>query len=146
MSRVPDSVLFVCSENALRSPMAEAMVKASFGDRVYVDSIGVRDGELDPMAVAVMQEVDIDISGHRPKRLDDLLDTSFDAIVTLSPEAHHEALDRLRNEAVDVVFWPTYDPSVVEGNRDVRLAAYRDVRNTLQALIEKMLQERDDAP
>ncbi len=146
MSRVPGSVLFVCSENALRSPMAEAMVKASFGDRVYVDSIGVRDGELDPMAVAVMQEIDIDISGHRPKRLDDLLDTSFDAIVTLSPEAHHEALDRLRNEAVDVVFWPTYDPSVVEGNRDVRLAAYRDVRDTLKALIEEMFKERDDAP
>jgi protein-tyrosine-phosphatase len=146
MSRVPGSVLFVCSENALRSPMAEAMVKTYFGDRVYVDSIGVRDGELDPMAVAVMQELDIDISGHRPKRLDDLLDTSFDAIVTLSPEAHHEALDRLRNEAVDVVFWPTYDPSVVEGNRDVRLAAYRDVRNTLKALIEEMLQERNDAP
>ncbi len=146
MSRVLGSVLFVCSENALRSPMAEAMVKTFFGDRVYVDSIGVRDGELDPMAVAVMEEIDIDISGHRPKRLDDLLDTSFDAIVTLSPEAHHQALDRMRNEAVDVVFWPTYDPSVVEGNRDVRLDAYRDVRDTLKGLIEEMFKQRDDTP
>jgi len=146
MSRVPGSVLFVCSENALRSPMAEAMVKIFFGDRVYVDSIGVREGDLDPMAVAVMQELDIDISGHRPKRLDDLLDTSFDVIVTLSPEAHHKALDMMRNEAVEVVFWPTYDPSIVEGSREVRLAAYRDVRDTLKALIEEMFKERDETP
>lgn len=141
MKRVPASVLFICSENALRSPMAEAIVKASYGDRVYVDSTGVRDGELDPLAVAVMQEIDIDISGHRPKRLDDLLDTSFDAIVTLSPEAHHQALDKMRNEAVEVVFWPTYDPSVVDGNREVRLAAYRDVRDALRSLIEEMFKE-----
>lgn len=144
MSRAPGSVLFVCSENALRSPMAEGIVKASFGDRVYVDSIGVRDGLLDPLAVVVMQEIGIDISGHRPKKLDDLLDTSFDAIVTLSPEAHHQALDRMRNEAVDVVFWPTYDPSAVDGNREVRLAAYRDVRDSLKSLIYDMLTIQDD--
>ena len=142
MSQVPGSVLFVCSENALRSPMAEAMVKTYFGDRVYVDSIGVRDGALDPMAVAVMQEMDIDLSGHRPKRLDDLLDTSFDIVVTLSPEAHQQALDMMRNEAIEVVFWSISDPSVVEGNRDVRLAAYRDVRDTLKALIEEKFRER----
>lgn len=145
MNPVPRSVLFVCSENALRSPMAEAMVKTYFGDRVYVDSIGVRDGELDPMAVVVMQEMGIDISGHRPKRLDDLTDTNFDAIVTLSPEAHHQTLDKMRNEAVEVVFWPTYDPSVVEGNRETRLAAYRDVRDTMKMLIEDMFKESGDA-
>lgn len=146
MSLAPKSILFVCSENALRSPMAEAMVKSYFGDRVYVDSIGVRDGELDPMAVAVMQEINIDISGHQPKRLEDLLDTNFEAIVTLSPEAHEQALEMMRNEAVDVVFWPTGDPSIVEGNRDVRLAAYRDVRDTLKTLIEDILKEPEDAP
>ena len=116
---------------------------AFFGDRVYVDSIGVRDGALDSMAVAVMQEMDIDISGHRPKRLDDLLDTSFDIVVTLSPEAHQQALDMMRNEAVEVVFWSISDPSVAEGNRDVRLAAYRDVRDTLKNLIKEMFNERD---
>lgn len=146
MSRTPASVLFVCSENALRSPMAEAMVKTYFGDRVYVDSIGVREGNLDPMAVVVMNEIGIDISGHRPKKLDDLLDSSFDVIVTLSPEAHHQALDRMRAEAVEVVFWPTYDPSVVEGSREVRLAAYRDVRDTLKALIEDMLGGDEEPP
>jgi protein-tyrosine-phosphatase len=143
MNRVPDSVLFVCGENALRSPMAEAMVKTFYGDRVYVDSIGVRDGELDPMAVAVMEDMGIDISGHRPKRLDDLFDTNFDAIVALSPEAHQHALNMMRNEAVDVIFWPTSDPSVVEGNRDARLAAYREVRDALKNLIEEMFEVRD---
>lgn len=144
MSRVPQSVLFVCSENALRSPMAEAMVKAIFGDRVYVDSIGVRDGDLDPMAVAVMAEIDIDISAHSPKRLADLLDTSFDVIVTLSPEAHHQSMEMMRGEAVEVIYWPTYDPSVVEGSREVQLAAYRDVRDTLKVLIEDLLTGQDE--
>lgn len=138
----PRSVLFVCSENALRSPMAEAMVKAFYGDRIYVDSIGVRDGALDPLAVTVMEEIGIDISRHQPKRLADLLDTSFDMIVTLSPEAHHQAMDLMRAEAGEVAFWPTYDPSVVEGNRDARLAAYRDVRDTLKRLIDSLLAEQ----
>ena len=146
MSRLPGSVLFVCSENALRSPMAEAMVKATYSDRIYVDSIGVRDGELDPMAVAVMAEVGIDISGHKPKRLDDLFDSNFDVIVTLSPEAHHQALDWMRNEAVEVIFLEINDPSVVDGNRDVRLASYRDVRDLLKKLIEELFNELDDAP
>jgi len=134
-ARAPSSILFVCSENALRSPMAEAMVKHAYGDRVYVDSVGVRKGELDLLAVAVMQEIGIDISAHRAKSLDELLDTSFDLIVTLSPEAHHQALEWSRTRAAEVVYWPTYDPSATEGNREARLAAYRDVRDSTRALI-----------
>ena len=146
MTGVPHSILFVCGENALRSPMAEAMVKAYFGDRVYVDSIGVREGELDPMAVAAMAEIGIDISGHKPKRLDDLFDTNFDAIVTLSREAHDEALEMMRNEAVEVILWPVDDPSVVDGNREVRLAAYRAVRDRLRTLIAEMFEKGADVP
>ena len=144
MSRAPASILFICGENALRSPMAEAMVKDSFGDHVFVDSVGVREGELDPMAVAVMAEIDIDMSGHRAKRLDDLIDSSFDTVVALSPEAHELARDRMKNEAVEVVFWPIDDPSVVEGNRDARLAAYREVRDVLLAMIEDLFEQQDD--
>jgi len=146
MTDVPHSILFVCGENALRSPMAEAMVKAYFGDRVYVDSIGVREGELDPMAVAVMAEIGIDISGHKPKRLDDLFDTNFDAIVTLSREAHDKALEMMRNEAVEVILWPVDDPSVVDGNREVRLAAYRAVRDRLRTLIAEMFEKGANVP
>lgn len=141
MTAKPKSVLFVCSENALRSPMAEGIVKARYGKRIYVDSVGVRGGELDPLAVAVMAEAGIDISQHHAKLLEDLLDTSFDLIITLSPEAHHQALERTRTESVEVIYWPTYDPSVVEGSREARLAAYRELRDWLGTMIDRLLKE-----
>jgi protein-tyrosine phosphatase len=135
----PASLLFVCSENALRSPMAEAMVKANYGDRVYVDSVGVRQGTLDPLAIAVMEEIGIDISGHRPKLLDDMMATSFDVIVTLTPEAQHRSVGLTRSSACEVVYWRTFDPSLVEGNREVRLAAYREAREALRRQIDALL-------
>ena len=137
MNAVPSSVLFVCGENALRSPMAEGILKRLKGAKVFVDSVGVRDGEVDAMAVVVMAEVDIDISGHHAKRLADLMDTSFDVIVSLSPEAHHQALELTRTSAAEVEYWNTFDPSMVEGSREVRLAAYRELRDTLTARIEE---------
>lgn len=143
MTTSATSVLFVCSENALRSPMAEAIVKARYGDRVYADSVGVRAGELDALAVAAMEEIGIDISRHRAKLLEDLLDTSFDLVVTLSPEAHHQALELTRTESVEVVYWPTHDPSVNEGSRDVRLAAYRALRDSLSARIDALFGDQD---
>ena len=133
------SLLFMCSENALRSPMAEAMVKADYGNRVFVDSVGIRQGTLDPMAVVVMQEIGIDISGHTPKLFDEMIATSFDLIVTLAPEAQHRAIELTRSSACEVIYWVTLDPSVVEGNRDARLAAYRGVRDALRNQIGTLL-------
>lgn len=140
------SLLFVCSENALRSPMAEAMVKAADGDRVYVDSVGIRQGTLDPLAVAVMEEIGIDISGHAPKLLDDMIATSFDIIVTLTPQAQHQAVEMTRASACEVIYWRTLDPSLVEGSREVRLAAYRGVRDALRAEIDGLLGRGEAAP
>lgn len=134
------SLLFVCSENALRSPMAEGMVMADYGKRIYVGSVGIRQGTLDPMAVVVMQEIGIDISNHVPKLFDDMIATSFDLIVTLTPEAQHRAIELTRTSACDVIYWRTLDPSVVEGNREVRLDAYRQVRDALRAQIDVLLQ------
>jgi protein-tyrosine-phosphatase len=131
MSDLPGSVLFCCTLNALRSPMAEGMLKMLHGRRIYVDSVGVRAGELDPFAVAAMDEIGIDIARHRPKSFDTLEDTSFDLIVSMSPEAHHRALEMTRTMACEVEFWNTFDPSLVEGSRDVRLDAYREVRDWL---------------
>lgn len=127
----PSSILFVCSENALRSPMAEALTKYRYGTEIFVDSVGVRDGDLDPLAIAVMDEIGIDMSRHKSKRLDDLMDTSFEVIVTLSPEAQHKAIELTRVTASEVEYWPTPDPSVEEGHRDARLVAYRDLRDYL---------------
>lgn len=134
-SGIPGSVLFACTENALRSPMAEAMMKHLHGHRVYVDSVGVRAGVLDGFVIEVMAEMGLDISGHRPKSFDDLEDTSFDLIVSLSPEAQHSAVELTRSTAAELEFWPTFDPSIVEGGRDERLQAYRQVRDDLMGKI-----------
>jgi len=131
MGELPAAVLFACSENAIRSPMAEALLKHLLGHRVYVDSCGVRAGALDPFVLAVLEEIGIDRSMHRPKTFDDLEDSSFDLIVSLSPEAQHSAVEMTRTMACDVEFWNTFDPSLVEGSRETRLQAYREVRDQL---------------
>ena len=139
MEEKPASLLFVCGENALRSPMAEAMVKAWYGDAVYVDSVGMRAGELNQFAVVVMNEIGIDISKHGAKGLDGLRDTAYDLIIALSDEAYKEALKICQASAVNVLRWPLLDPSRIEGNRETRLAAFRQVRDTLRCLIEEKL-------
>jgi protein-tyrosine-phosphatase len=138
MARLPSSVLFACSFNSIRSPMAEAMLKHLQGRHIYVDSVGVRGAEIDPFAVAVMDEIGIDISKHRAKTFDELEDTSFDLVVSLSPEAQHSAVELTRTMACDVEFWPMHDPTAVEGNREEMLNAYRRVRDHLrQRILER---------
>jgi protein-tyrosine-phosphatase len=133
---LPGAVLFACNRNAVRSPMAAAILRHLAGRRVYVASAGVRPGKADPFAAAVMEELGIDLSSHKPMSLEELEDTSFDLIVTLAPEAHHQALDLVRNYAVDVEYWPTLDPTLTTGNREQILQAYRAVRDGLFAKIK----------
>jgi protein-tyrosine-phosphatase len=140
LSPRPHAVLFACGLNSLRSPMAAALFKHLFGHTAYVASAGVRTAELDPFAVAVMDEVGLDISKHRPmtfEELDDWEGLNFDLIVTLAPEAHHRALDLTRTLAAEVEYWPTPDPSDTEGSREQRLEAYRSVRDMLLARIKE---------
>ncbi|RJF79195.1 low molecular weight phosphatase family protein [Azospirillum cavernae] len=126
------SVLFACTYNMIRSPMAAAIMRHFHGTRVYVDSVGVRDGdEVDPFAVAVMEEMGIDLSKHRCRTFEDLEDTNFDLIVSLSPEAQHRAIEMTRTMACDVEFWNTFDPTLVDGSREAMLEAYRQVRDGL---------------
>jgi len=134
---LPASVLFACSANSIRSPMAEAYLKHLHGKRIYVDSVGVRTLEIDPFAIAAMEEIGIELSRHRAKTFDDLEGDSFDLVITLSPEAHHRALEMTRTSAVEVEFWNTFDPTAVEGSREVRLDAYRQVRDGLIARIRE---------
>ncbi len=141
-----DSVLFVCSENALRSPMAEAIAKKMCGTGVFVDSVGIRAGEIDPFVVEILAEIGVEASGHVAKRLVDLMDTSFDLVVSLSPEAHHQALELTRTSAIEVEFWKIMDPSLIEGNRDARLAAYRALRDSLTDRIRDRLCAHPPSP
>jgi protein-tyrosine-phosphatase len=131
VAELPSSVLFACTRNTIRSPMAEAILKHLHHRRIFVDSVGVRPGELDPFAVAVMEEIGISIAKHRPKSFDELEDDSFDLIISLSPEAQHSAVELTRTMACEVEFWPTFDPSIAEGSRETRLDAYRAVRDQL---------------
>lgn len=132
------AVLFACTHNAVRSPMAEGLLKHLLGHRIYVDSVGVRPGDdTDPFAVQVMDEIGIDIAGHRPKAFDELEDDSFDEVISLSPEAQHRAVDMTRVMACDVVFWNTFDPTLIEGSRESRLDAYRQVRDQLMRRIKE---------
>jgi protein-tyrosine-phosphatase len=134
----PQAVLFACGLNAVRSPMAAALLRRLRGAPLYVASAGVRTAALDPFAVAAMEEIGIDIAAHRPttfEELEDLEGLNFDLIVTLSPEAHHKALALTHRLAAEVEYWPTADPADVEGNRAQRLDAYRAVRDQLMARI-----------
>ena len=133
----PSAVLFACNMNVVRSAMAEALLKSLVGTRIYVDSCGVRRGEVDPFVVEVMAEVGIDSSQHRPKSFNELEDGFFDLIVSLSPEAQHRSIELTRTMACDIEYWPTLDVTVVEGNRDTRLDAYRSVRDTLTERIRR---------
>lgn len=133
---LPGAILFACNLNAVRSPMAAALMRHLYGRRVFVESVGVRQGELDPFAVAVMDEIGIDISNHAPRTFAELMDISFDIIVTLTPQAHHKALDLTSDFAVDVEHWPTFDPTATTGSRDQIMEAYRQVRDHLQSRIQ----------
>jgi protein-tyrosine-phosphatase len=142
MSGLPASVLFACTMNAVRSPMAEAILKFLHGRHIYVDSVGIRAGELDPLAVEVLEELGMDMSRHRPKSFDQLEDSFFDLVISLSPEAQHSAVELTRNHAVHLEFWHMPDPTAIEGTREQRLHAYRELRDMLLHRIEARFPQR----
>lgn len=134
----PQAVLFLCGHNIVRSPIAAALTKQFFGKSIYVGSAGVRKGDADPFTAAVMDEFGIDVSRHKSKTLDELEDLeglNFDLVISLSPEAHHKALELTRANAIEVEYWPTADPTIIEGSREQRLDAYRSVRDELMKRI-----------
>ncbi len=136
------SVLFVCAFNSVRSPMAEALARHYFGKSIYVQSAGVRKSEADGFMVAALDEIGIDASRHKPRTLDELEEwegLNFDLIVSLSPEAHHAALELTRTVAAEVEYWPTPDPTLAQGTREQVLDAYRDVRDGLSYRIRLKL-------
>ncbi|WP_398482603.1 low molecular weight phosphatase family protein [Tardiphaga sp.] len=138
--RTPQAVLFACGQNSVRSPMAASLLQQMFPQKLYVRSAGVKKGELDPFVVAVMAEMGQDLSKHRPMTFEELEDwegMNFDLIITLSPEAHHKALELTRTMAADVEYWPTVDPTDTQGNREQKLAAYREVMDGLSMRIRK---------
>jgi protein-tyrosine-phosphatase len=136
-SRLPKAVLFACTQNVIRSPMAAAIMRHLHGHKVYVASVGLRPGEPDPFVAAVMQEIGIDVAQHNPHTFADLEDANFDLAIALSLEAQHWTMDLTRTAAIAVEYWPTVDPSVTAGSRAQILDAYREVRDGLIARIKE---------
>ncbi len=128
---IPGAVLFACNMNAVRSPMAAGILRHLAGQRIYVASAGVRAGEPDPFVIGVMDEIGIDLSGHIPHSIKELHDTSFDTVISLSPEAHHQAVELTRTMAIDIEYWPTIDPTIIQGSREQIIDGYRSCRDNL---------------
>jgi protein-tyrosine-phosphatase len=136
----PQAVLFACGMNQVRSPMAAAIMKHFFGNRVFIESAGVHKGEHDPFVDAVMDEIGIDTQKTKPKTIEELEEwegLNFDLVVTLAPDAHHKALDLTRTLDMDVEYWPTPDPTTTQGSREQVLDAYRQVRDMLMQRIRQ---------
>jgi protein-tyrosine-phosphatase len=142
--KLPDAVLFCCTYNQVRSPMAESALKHIIGTTIFVDSCGLRrpqydpdvdDMEVDPMVAVVMKELGVDLTRHRCKIFDDLEDASFDLVISLTPQAQHRAIELARGRDAEIEYWPTQDPSLTEGTREQRLESYRQVRDGLIARI-----------
>ena len=144
--RRPSSVLFACNHNSVRSPMAEGLAKHYFGNRIYFDSVGLICEEVNGYAIAVMAEIGIDISRHRGKTFEELHDTSFDLIITMTPQAQHQALELTRNFAIDVEYWPTYDPTAVRGQREDILREYRISRDYLAEKVKERFKDPAEPP
>jgi len=135
----PQSVLFCCDHNAVRSPMAEAMMKQMYGKRAYVQSAGVKnDMEIDGFSIAVCQELGIELARHRSRSFaemqewgDDL--SQFDVIIALSPASQRMALELTRHFHLSVEYWPILDPTGLGDGREAKLAAYRQARDQIRS-------------
>ncbi len=137
MSRAPRRLLFACTRNAVRSPMAEALAGRRLSPGTSIDSAGVEPGLVNPFAVAVMDEIGLDIRGHRARTFEELSDCSFDLVVALSENAFRAAKLFAAGLAATVEYWDVTDPTLNEGSREQRLAAFRSVRGDLDARIRE---------
>ncbi len=137
----PGAVLFACDWNSVRSPMAEGIAKKLLGTKTFLQSAGARGAlALDPFAVAVCEEIGVDISRHATHTFDAMDEwgddlAQFDLIVTLTPGAYRRALDAVSRSDTDVEYWPTLDPTGIGETREQRLAAYRETRDQVRERI-----------
>jgi len=135
---LPQAVLFCCDYNAVRSPMAEGLMKKLYGQDCYVQSAGVKTNmEIDGFSIAVCRELDVELSRHRTRSFGEMQEwgddlSGFDLIVALSPASQRRALELTRWHPLEVEYWPILDPTGLGDTRDERLAAYRQTRDQIQ--------------
>ncbi len=136
----PQSILFACNHNAVRSVMAEGIARYLLGSKVEVESCGVRASDVNPFVIAAMEEIGINVSDHQSRRFSELERTDFDVIISLTPEAQHQAVEFTRASDVRVFYWPTHDPTLAMGNRTQIMEAFRDVRDRLTEQIRSFFE------
>ena len=125
IENTPQSILFMCNYNSVRSPMAECLAKSHCGTSVFVDSVGIRADlmEVNHFSVSVMEELGLDLSNHKSKHFHELNDTSFDLVIALNSEAHRKAIELTRVYSTEVEYWPIEDPTTIKGSRENIMAA-----------------------
>lgn len=137
----PQSILFMCNYNSVRSPMAECLAKSHCGTSVFVDSVGIQANlmEINPFAISVMEELSLELSNHKSKHFHELNDTSFDLVIALNPDAHRKAIELTRVYSTEVEYWSIEDPTTVKGSRENIMTAFREVRDDLSEKIKNRL-------
>ena len=136
-SKLPQSILFCCDHNAVRSPMAEGIMKKLYGTGSYVQSVGVvNDLEIDGFSVAVCEEIEVQLSRHRSRSFDEMKQwgddlSSFDLVVALSPASQRRALELTRLFHLTVEYWPILDPTRIGETREMKLVSYRQTRDQI---------------
>ena len=133
------AILFACNINAVRSAMAEAMIKVTYPGEIFVDSCGVSPGNPDGFAITVMEEIGINMNTHQPKSFDDLDSAFYDVIISFSPEAHEAAVALTQSMDCETLYWPVDNLANLTGARNERLRAYRHVRDIIQGNLEHYL-------
>nr|WP_255730131.1 MULTISPECIES: low molecular weight phosphatase family protein [unclassified Epibacterium] len=134
---MPQSILFCCDHNAVRSPMAEGIMKKLYGTGTYVQSAGVKnDLEIDGFCIAVCQEIDVELSRHRSRSFDEMEQwgddiSSYDLVIALSPASQRRALELTRFFHLDVEYWPIMDPTGLGESRNAKLESYRQTRDQI---------------
>ena len=134
---LPQSVLFCCDHNAVRSPMAEGLMKKFYGTGTYVQSVGVKnDMEIDGFSIAVCRELDVELDRHRSRSFDEMEEWgddlgSFDLVIALSPASQRRALELTRFYHLDVEYWPILDPTGLGEGREAKLTQFRAARDQI---------------
>lgn len=143
-TELPQSVLFCCDHNAVRSPMAEGIMKKFYGTDTYVQSVGVKnDLEIDGFSIAVCAEMGVELHRHRSRSFDEMEQwgddlSSFDLVIALSPASQRRALELTRFFHLDVEYWPILDPTGLGETREAKLTQFRAARDQIvQRLIER---------
>ncbi|WP_268821726.1 low molecular weight phosphatase family protein [Octadecabacter dasysiphoniae] len=151
MDTLPQSILFCCDHNSVRSPMAEGIAKKLFGTDVYLQSAGVKgDLDIDGFAISVCQELEVELSRHRSRSFDEMENwgddlSSFDLIVALSPASQRRAQELTRHSHLEVEYWPILDPTGLGESRDARLVSYRQARDQIHDRLIARWGTRNDA-